>query len=226
MSDFNEKGCRQCVPHPRPLHTIAETALLCIRHAHGGTRASASDASSDSSSDDDDDDEDETAALLRELEKIKRERAEEKARQERERAEMQQATREEEIALGNPLLNLENALRGGQQGGAGSTAGEGAGGFGVKRRWDDDVIFKNQAAGADGGDKGGFINDLTRACRGVASWPAYRRSCSLHFSHTFYLCFALDRLRVPQALHATICKVDVNTSDHTNECRVFFPRRL
>lgn len=108
---------------------------------------------SDSESSEDSDEEDETVALMRELEKIKRERAEEKERQDRERAEMEETHREEEIALGNPLLNLERAVQGGKEG------------FGVKRRWDDDVIFKNQAAGADGGDKSGFINDLTRTYR-------------------------------------------------------------
>ncbi|PWN53262.1 Cwf15/Cwc15 cell cycle control protein [Violaceomyces palustris] len=109
--------------------------------------------SSDSDSDSDDsDEEDDTAALLRELEKIKRERAEEKARLEREREEKEKGEREDEIALGNPLLNLENAIGGRQPD------------FGVKRRWDDDVIFKNQAAGNDRGDgaKRGFVNDLTR----------------------------------------------------------------
>jgi protein CWC15 len=117
-----------------------------------------SDSSDDSSSsDDDDDDEDETAALLRELEKIKRERAEEKARQERERAQMEQSSREDEIALGNPLLNLENAMKGGSGKSRGSN---GVASFGVKRRWDDDVVFKNQAAGNEK-EKDGFVNDLT-----------------------------------------------------------------
>ncbi|PWN32672.1 Cwf15/Cwc15 cell cycle control protein [Meira miltonrushii] len=115
--------------------------------------------SDDSSESEDDDEEDDTAALLRELEKIKRERAEEKERQERERSEMEQSSREEEIALGNPLLNLEHALKGASS----SSSQAESTGFGVKRRWDDDVIFKNQAAGNEGGDKNGFVNDLTRS---------------------------------------------------------------
>ena len=78
---------------------------------------------SESSSDDSDEEEDETAELLRELEKIKRERAEQKEKevinstthpcmvgpltpcdQEREKAELEQEKREKDIALGNPLL--------------------------------------------------------------------------------------------------------------------------
>lgn len=78
---------------------------------------------SESSDDDSDDEEDETAELLRELEKIKRERAEQKEKevitdignpcmvglltlghQEREKAELEQEQREKDIALGNPLL--------------------------------------------------------------------------------------------------------------------------
>lgn len=30
--------------------------------------------------------------------------------------------------------------------------------FGVKRRWDDDVIFRNQARGTEGKDKKEFVN--------------------------------------------------------------------
>ncbi len=80
--------------------------------------------------------------------------------------------RETEIALGNPLLNLQAAL--GQSPSAGpaspapssraaSTAG-GSSSFAVKRRWDDDLIFKNQASGQDldGKGKKEFVNDLLR----------------------------------------------------------------
>jgi len=113
---------------------------------------------SDSDSDSDDDDDDETAELLRELEKIKRERAEEKARQEREQSASDAASREAEIATGNPLLNLAAAL--GQQvpTGVNTTV---PGTFAVKKRWDDDLIFKNQAISTK--DKPThFVNDLLR----------------------------------------------------------------
>ncbi|KAL4068745.1 Pre-mRNA-splicing factor Cwf15/Cwc15 [Scleroderma yunnanense] len=76
--------------------------------------------------------EDDTDELLRELEKIKRERAEEKARQEREQSAAQAAVREIEIATSNPLLNLAAAL--GQAPGVNTTV---PGTFSVKRRWDD-----------------------------------------------------------------------------------------
>ncbi|KAH8591785.1 Pre-mRNA-splicing factor Cwf15/Cwc15 [Bisporella sp. PMI_857] len=99
----------------------------------------------DDSSDDDSDDEDETAELQRELEKIKRERAEKREQEERERAAAEEAEREHDIALGNPLLNPKTD-------------------FNVKRRWDDDVIFKNQARGTDDkNQKKEFINDLLRS---------------------------------------------------------------
>ncbi|KAG6856753.1 hypothetical protein H0H87_001097 [Tephrocybe sp. NHM501043] len=115
----------------------------------------------DDSDDDDseeDDDEDDTAELLRELEKIKRERAEEKARQEQEESATTAAAREAEVATGNPLLNLAAAL--GQQTPSGLNTNV-PGTFSVKRRWDDDLIFKNQAM--DTRDKQGqFVNDLLR----------------------------------------------------------------
>ncbi|KAI0686277.1 Pre-mRNA-splicing factor Cwf15/Cwc15 [Cytidiella melzeri] len=109
--------------------------------------------------DDDDDDEDESAELLRELEKIKRERAEEKERQEREQSATSAAQREAEIASGNPLLNLAAAL-GQTPNGVNTTV---PGTFAVKRRWDDDLVFKNQAMSSRDKDKSGhFVNDLLR----------------------------------------------------------------
>ena len=79
-----------------------------------------------------DEEEDDTAELLRELEKIKRERAEEKERQERERKASDDQAREFEVATANPLLNLAAAL--GQSPGVNTTV---PGTFAVKRRWDD-----------------------------------------------------------------------------------------
>ncbi|KAG0081979.1 hypothetical protein BGZ93_005004 [Podila epicladia] len=106
---------------------------------------------SDDSDSDDDDDEDDTAELLRELEKIKRERAEEKERQERLQREEEEKEREAQVAAGNPLLNMPDAS---------SSAPKD---FSVKRRWDDDVVFKNQARGMDDKPKKRFINDTLRS---------------------------------------------------------------
>ncbi|KAF8591068.1 Cwf15/Cwc15 cell cycle control protein [Ramaria rubella] len=113
------------------------------------------DKDDDASDEDEDDDEDDTAELLRELEKIKRERAEEKARQEREQSASATKARDAEIATSNPLLNLQAAL--GQTPGGSSTT---SGSFTVKRRWDDDLIFKNQATSEK--PSGHFVNDLLR----------------------------------------------------------------
>ncbi|TCD64779.1 hypothetical protein EIP91_003639 [Steccherinum ochraceum] len=115
------------------------------------------DKDEDEDDDDEDDEEDDTAELLRELEKIKRERAEEKERQEREQSASTAAVREAEIATANPLLNLAAAL-GQTPNGVNTTV---PGTFAVKRRWDDDLIFKNQAM--HNKDKNGqFVNDLLR----------------------------------------------------------------
>ena len=99
----------------------------------------------------DDDDEDDTAELLRELEKIKRERAEEKERQERLQHEEEEKEREAQVAAGNPLLNMPDASLSAPKD------------FSVKRRWDDDVVFKNQARGMDDKPKKRFINDTLRS---------------------------------------------------------------
>lgn len=91
--------------------------------------------------DDDDDDEDDSAELLRELEKIKRERAAEKERQEHEQSASTAAAREAEIATANPLLNLAAAL-GQTPNGVNTTV---PGTFAVKRRWDDGehIVYTN-----------------------------------------------------------------------------------
>ncbi|XP_020228554.1 protein CWC15 homolog [Cajanus cajan] len=96
----------------------------------------------ESDDDDDDDDEDDTEALLAELEQIKKERAEEKLRKERQQQEEELKVKEAELLRGNPLLNNPTS-------------------FNVKRRWDDDVVFKNQARGETKTAKR-FINDTIR----------------------------------------------------------------
>ena len=106
------------------------------------------DASDDEDSDlDDDDDEDEEAALQAELAKIRSERAAAKAKEEAEAEEEEQAQMEEAALTGNPLLN---------SGSASSSTGR------LKRRWNDDVVFRNQARGEPDQNKKRFINDTVR----------------------------------------------------------------
>ncbi|KAJ5896883.1 uncharacterized protein N7473_006282 [Penicillium subrubescens] len=97
----------------------------------------------DSSEEEDSDDEDEAAELMRELEKIKKERQAQKEKEELERAAEEQEQREVYIARGNPLLNAQD--------------------FNMKRRWDDDVVFKNQARGTEKKEGKEFVNDLLRS---------------------------------------------------------------
>lgn len=106
--------------------------------------------------------------------------------QEQEQNAKSQRDREEEIALGNPLLNLAAAL--GQSTPGGASVASTTGGFTVKKRWDDgtspcqaerlrivgltflrphclsttDLIFKNQAMGSNDKQSGQFVNDLLR----------------------------------------------------------------
>ncbi|KIJ95092.1 hypothetical protein K443DRAFT_338287 [Laccaria amethystina LaAM-08-1] len=117
------------------------------------------DEGDDESEEDSDDEEDDTAELLRELEKIKRERAEEKARLESEQNASDAAKREADIATSNPLLNLAAALGQETPRGVNTTV---PGTFQVKRRWDDDLIFKNQAMTSKDKGQGHFVNDLLR----------------------------------------------------------------
>ncbi|XP_053313864.1 spliceosome-associated protein CWC15 homolog [Spea bombifrons] len=111
----------------------------------------ADDPLSDEDEDDDsDEDSDDDSALLAELEKIKKERAEEQARKELEQKAEEERIRMENILSGNPLLNLAGPVQ------AQAT-------FKVKRRWDDDVVFKNCAKGVDDKKDKRFINDTLRS---------------------------------------------------------------
>ncbi|KAK4231537.1 Pre-mRNA-splicing factor Cwf15/Cwc15 [Podospora fimiseda] len=112
-----------------------------------GSDSSSSD-DSENDSDDSSDSDDEDAELQRELERVRRERAEKREREEKERLAAEQEERERDIAVGNPLLNKQQQPTE----------------FGVKRRWDDDVVFKNQARGTEEkGKRKEFINDLLRS---------------------------------------------------------------
>ncbi|KFH43221.1 Pre-mRNA-splicing factor-like protein [Hapsidospora chrysogenum ATCC 11550] len=97
----------------------------------------------DSGSEDDSDGDDEDAELQRELERVRREREEKKRKEEEERAKVEAEARERDIALGNPLLNKQD--------------------YTLKRRWDDDVVFKNQARGTEDKGRKEFVNDLIRS---------------------------------------------------------------
>lgn len=101
----------------------------------------------DEDEDDDSDSGDDEAELLAELQKIKKERAAEMARKDAERKVEEERIRMENIIKGNPLMQL-----------ADKTAE-----FKVKRRWDDDVVFKNCARGEADKKERRFINDTLRS---------------------------------------------------------------
>ncbi|XP_049868703.1 protein CWC15 homolog [Pectinophora gossypiella] len=100
-------------------------------------------------SSDSDDSDDDTAALLAELNKIKKERAIEQAKKEAERKQEEERIRMENILSGNPLLNY-------------SASGQ-KNDLKVKRRWDDDVVFKNCARSEPEKKGNTFINDSLRS---------------------------------------------------------------
>lgn len=96
------------------------------------------------------DDDESTEALLAELNKIKKERAMEMAKKEIERRQEEERIRMENILSGNPLLTHYSA---------GSNKAE----HKVKRRWDDDVVFKNCAKSEPEKKTNVFINDSLRS---------------------------------------------------------------
>jgi protein CWC15 len=93
------------------------------------------------SSDSDDDDDLEEELLQRELEKIKKEREEARLRKEAEESESSLRSKSDAAMASNPLLAKSS-----QQ---------------IKRKWNDDVVFKNQAR-SEPEIKKRFVNDTIR----------------------------------------------------------------
>jgi protein CWC15 len=90
-------------------------------------------------------------------------RSSKNARLAAEQADSASQDRTAEIALGNPLLNLQAALGQTPDSPSARSTSTAATGFAVKRRWDDDLIFKNQAVGQDDKPKKEFVNDILRS---------------------------------------------------------------
>lgn len=106
----------------------------------------------DDDSVDDDSDEDEDEELYAELARIRTERAAEKA-----------AAESAKAAAGNPLLGNLAGGAGPAPSGDGDSASDqpSSVSYGVKRRWDDDVVFRNQSK-REPKPEVRFVNDTTR----------------------------------------------------------------
>ncbi|KAL1305929.1 hypothetical protein AAFC00_004071 [Neodothiora populina] len=125
---------------------LEQTRVIDAESDSGASGSDKDDDDEDDDSDedsDDDDDDDEELNLMRELAKVKAERAEQAAKEAAERAVKEEEQREFDIARGNPLLNPKD--------------------YAMKRRWDDDVVFKNQARGTEEKKGKEFVNDLLRS---------------------------------------------------------------
>lgn len=104
----------------------------------GGGNDSEPEKSDNDGSDDDED----TEELMRELAKIKKEREKEEEATKAIKKKEDDRSRRDEIMKGNPLLE--------------------SGDFSLKRKWDDDTVFQNQARTAPK-QKQRFINDAVRS---------------------------------------------------------------
>jgi len=93
----------------------------------------------DSSGDED------TKELLKELEKIKKEREEESRKKEEEEKNKLADEREKEMLSSNPLKPHQERSD-----------------FNIRKRWYDDTVFRNQAHGEDWKQQKRFINDTIR----------------------------------------------------------------
>ena len=133
-----------------------------------------SDSDKDDDSDDDDDDDDEEAELERELEKIRRERAEEEMRRRQKQAEEEERENRQQILMGNPLLKPITSRNGiddenddeddqfDDTRSVTSSVSSSTTSYALKRKWNDDTVFKNQAMD-EPKIKKRFINDTIRS---------------------------------------------------------------
>eukprot|EP00298_Acanthocystis_sp_HF-20_P021517 c27925_g1_i1.p1 GENE.c27925_g1_i1~~c27925_g1_i1.p1 ORF type:complete len:229 (+),score=112.69 c27925_g1_i1:46-732(+) len=130
---------------------IEESEKKKIEAAPSGVEVFNEDADDESAEESDDDSEeeggedDEYEELMAELARIKKERAEEAAKRAAEEAAELEKQRQEEVLRGNPLLNLAVEEQS----------------HTIKRRWDDDVVFRNTCKG-EPVKKKRFINDTIR----------------------------------------------------------------
>eukprot|EP00088_Acartia_fossae_P051891 TRINITY_DN58396_c0_g1_i1.p1 TRINITY_DN58396_c0_g1~~TRINITY_DN58396_c0_g1_i1.p1 ORF type:complete len:229 (+),score=91.04 TRINITY_DN58396_c0_g1_i1:41-727(+) len=109
----------------------------------------ADDPVDNSDSDSDADSDDDTAILMAELNKIKAEKAQEQEEKELERRDEEERIRKENILAGNPLLRDK-------------FADSAKSDMKIKRRWDDDVVFKNCSRAEPEHKEAQFINDSLR----------------------------------------------------------------
>ncbi|XP_040572302.1 protein CWC15 homolog [Lepeophtheirus salmonis] len=101
-------------------------------------------------SDSSDDEDDDTALLMAELNKIKKEKAVEEAKKEEQHSAEVERIRMENILSGNPLLKNKFSETSEKMD------------LKVKKRWDDDVVFKNCSRAQPDKEKKNFINDSLR----------------------------------------------------------------
>ncbi|CAB4068408.1 CWC15 [Lepeophtheirus salmonis] len=132
-------------------------------------------------SDSSDDEDDDTALLMAELNKIKKEKAVEEAKKEEQHSAEVERIRMENILSGNPLLKNKFSETSEKMD------------LKVKKRWDDDVVFKNCSRAQPDKEKKNFINDslqrgklLTR--QGFVTWKSpnpytYVLSNNLHITN-------------------------------------------
>lgn len=147
---YKEKGDRKDRErfHNKALSISAGTQKKLRLETNGSLDADdpIEDDSDDSFSEEDEDD---TAELMAELQRIKAERAADLAKKEMEQRQEEERIRMENILSGNPLLNYTGKSQKAD--------------LRVKRRWDDDVVFKNCSRAEPERKEISFVNDSLRS---------------------------------------------------------------
>lgn len=102
-------------------------------------------------------------------------------------AAQEEEQREVDIARGNPLLNSQD--------------------FNMKRRWDDDVVFKNQARGTENKDGKEFVNVSLHAhlqCYDVTTADLLLGLAALRLSQEIYGMYPPYSFEASANLHSSV----------------------
>mmetsp|Transcript_2024 Transcript_2024/g.3928 ORF Transcript_2024/g.3928 Transcript_2024/m.3928 type:complete len:245 (-) Transcript_2024:90-824(-) len=156
-----EKQRQGLLPEPDAIEASETKKALAITYENELAAFDDSDDSDSSEESDDDDDdaddsEDEEKALMAELAAIKKEKAIQKAKQEAEERRQKEAQEQNAMLTGNPLLNSNN-----KQSSEASKKPPPKNTFTLKRAWNEDTVFKNQAPEPKRQKR--FINDTIRS---------------------------------------------------------------
>ena len=139
---------------------IEATGKELVVVASPGVHEDGDEAAESEDEDSGDESEDDEAELLAQLEQMRKEREFERAKKQAEEQERQEQRESARVAAANPLLGNLSRFND-EFSDTASLATASVATFAVKRRWDDDMVFRNQSVGEKKSQRR-FVNDTIK----------------------------------------------------------------